>query len=471
MNEQLITDSAQKLIDETTVQKGPKKNVSGRVTFVGNPLKVFGVLFNHAYPLDLSITKYCFQGCPFCFATANKRATGDVIGKNEDPTSLFIRRLQKANGQGYNPESLIEYCLRNKYPIVFSNNVDPFMPASEHQFKLGERVLEACLEFRQPLWVQTKEVYYGERVKELLIQGKDIFHLYVSISTLDYEKAKRYETVAVTPQQRLERIREMTDAGMTATVALNPYCPEWQPDLAAYFDAVKACGAKGVYTDLLHFTPNQKKVMPKRFAEFTEKSNRYMDFDADVKIMEKLCAERGLKLHYTRRLPDDFYNGNALYKDEQLWPIDARKVMERVHQVWDQEKSPVLITWKDVNDYFEKFHKETWNHIFNMNEFAGVLWTDNEKFFQVKNALGPRNKMKNICRFIWNNPELQDHLFSFYTDVYQLVDSEGEEDGTPEIVTDDSDDLICVYAPGYTKDAYSFDQNDPEFANGLISLD
>jgi DNA repair photolyase len=244
----MIPEQSQNLIDETVSMADATAKLQGKVTFVNNPVKIFGILFNHAFPLDLSITKYCFQGCPFCFATANKRFKKDVIGKTEDPTDHFMRLLQKANGQGYEAQNLAEYAVRNKYPIIFSNNVDPFMPASESKFKLGERVLEACIEHKQPLFIQTKEVYYGDRVRELLIKGKDLFQVYVSLSTLDYETAKRYETVAITPDERLKRIKDLTSQGVQVVVACNPYVPEWMGNMKVFAQAVKDSGATGIFT-------------------------------------------------------------------------------------------------------------------------------------------------------------------------------------------------------------------------------
>lgn len=461
MNE--IPSSAQQLIDETA-----KDRTVGKVTFVGNPIKTFGIIFNHAYPLDVSITKYCFQGCPFCFATSNKRAVGDVIGKIEDPTDAFIRKLEKANSQGYDPSSLQEWCMHQKYPVVFSNNVDPFMPASEAKYKIGERVLEACLRNRQPLFVQTKEVFYGDRVRDLLVEGKDLFHLYVSISTLDYEMAKRYETVAVTPAQRLERIKYLTDRGVKATVALNPYVPEWQPDLRAYFQAVKDCGASGVYTYPLHLTSSQKKVMPKRMGNFINQSNRYDEFYEDCQLMETLCKELGLGLHYPRRMPDNYYNGDAMWGLGKIWPIDPQHFLEKVHKIWLEEKEPVAIQWKDIDAYYSQFPE--WENVFRMGELAGVMWTDNQTYFHVRNALGPKNKMKNIVRYIWNNPEEQDHFMSFYRTVFLLGDSEGLDKKEIELVRDDQQDLIYIYDPSYKRDPFYVDQAEKDF-KGFIELE
>jgi hypothetical protein len=100
-----------------------------------------------------------------------------------------------------------------------------------------------------------------------------------------------------------------------------------------------------------------------------------------------------------------------------------------------------------------------------MNQFAGVLWTDNETYFQVKSTLGSKQSIRNIVRYIWNNPTSQDHFLQFYTDVYQLVDGGGKKEGDAEVVLDDNEDAIYVYDPTYTLDNRYYDQADPRLAD------
>lgn len=401
-----------------------------------------------------------------CFATTNKRANNDVIGTLEDPTDMVIRKIQKANGQGYESTDLLEWCLHHKYPIIFSNNVDPFMPASEAGWKLGERILRACLEHRQPLFIQTKEVY-TRNVRDLIIEGRDIFNLYVSISTLDFETAKRYETVTPPPAERFRRIRDLVDHGVKVCVALNPYVPEWQPDLRAYFQAVKDSGARGVFTYPLHFTEKQKRFVPNSFGAFKgEKCNRYLEFYDDTRLMETLAQEMGLGLHYPRRVPNDFYDGNAA--GLKLWPIEAQPVVEMCHRVWRSEKLPVKLTWADVDAYYARFPE--WDQIFKIGCFAGILWYDTATYNSVRAALGGKNRLKNIVRYIFNHPEQQDHFLSFYYDFFPLVDSQGCEANEVDYIEDDQGDLVWIYDPGHRQDGFHWDQADPN-APDLVELE
>lgn len=456
----MVSMQAPPVVQESEISMAEAKAIGfGKVTFVNNPVKVFGIVFNHAFPLDLSIIKYCFQGCPFCFATANKRFKGDVIGKKEDPLNQFFKLMEKANGQGYDPHSFMEYVVRKKMPIIFSNNVDPFLPASELQFKLGERVLTECLRQGQRLFIQTKEVYPNEKVKELLIQGKDLFQVYVSLSTLDYDTAKKYETVAVTPQQRLERIAELTKHGVQVIAALNPYVPEWV-NLKEYVAAVKDAGCSGVFAYPLHLTSAQMKVMPKRFEPFAKLANRYEQFDEEARIIKGLTAEAGIGFYEPYHFADNaYYKGATAWKLPDVgWPIDAHWIHAEAKKVYDEEKAPVFIHWAFVDRFFSRFPE--WEAVFNINDFAGVLWTDNDSYFAVKSTLGKKNKIKNIVRFIWNNHDLQDKFMSFFADCFVLADGDGADE--IDFVTDDNGDKIWVYDPKYRAHATYWDQSDSE---------
>lgn len=444
--------------------------LDAKVTFVGNPLKLSGMLFNHTFPLDLSITKYCFQNCPFCFSNLNRKANDEVVGKTEDPTDSFLRLMFKAGGQGFDSQNIIEWCLNKKYPVVFSNNVDPFMPASEAQFKLGERVLRACLESRQPLFIQTKEVYTNDTIKDLLIQGKDLFRVYVSISTLDYETAKKHETIAITPEERLKRIKVLSDAGVKCIVALNPYMSDWQPNLDAYFKAAKEAGAVAVYTDVLHFSQTQKKVVSKaKLGQFIEKSNDYASFFEDVKLMKVLAKKYDLALGWNGSIEDSAYKESFFGSwKEQVWPIHAEGLIEKIHSIWLEEKAPIVITWPAIDAYFSKFPE--WNNIFRVNGFAGLMWLDNESYFQAKSALGAKNKLKNIIRFLWNKDQMDTKFLFKYENMFLMADSEGSKEDEIEILRDDADDQILVYDPNYKGDPLYFDQSS-DYASKVETID
>jgi DNA repair photolyase len=438
-------------IQEAGFTEGKAKKVmraSGeRITFSSGPMKMFGTLFNHPFPLELSLIKYCFQGCPFCFATANKRANDDVLGSPDDPTDMVIKRIQKANSPGYDSRNLIELCLHNKWGMVFSNNVDPFLPLSESKYHLGERILRTCLEYQQPLFIQTKEVFPNDTVRDLLIEGKHLFNMAVSISTINDDMARKYECGKVLPSTRLKRIEELTKAGMAVTSAINPYVPEWQPDLNAYFQAAKDAGCRGVYADALHFTPKQKKVVAKEMGVFANKCNQWSAFFDDCKMMKAVAAKHDLKLYYQAKLPDDFYGGNGL--GIATWPFDAHWFVEFMYALWEDQPGKYQITWTDVDKFYADKAGDLWNAVVRMSEFAGVLWYTNDMLKLVRDTLGKENSIRNIVRFLYNNPDLYENFIIYYPEVKMLMTSTSEapaeDDSDLTMVWDENDDLVYCF--------------------------
>jgi DNA repair photolyase len=422
----------------------PKKgDQPPKVTFSSGPLKMFGTLFNHPFPLELSITKMCLQGCGFCFATLNKKANKDMIGSIDDPTDAVIKKIQKAHSPGYNPHNLIELCLHHRYGMVFSNNVDPFMPESESKYKLGERILKTCLEYKQPLFIQTKEVYPNEIVKQLIIDGKDIFNVYISISTLNDETAKKYECGKILPSERIRRIQELTKAGVKVTMAMNPYVAEWQPDLKTYFKTAKEIGCTGVYTDNLHFTPKQKQELKGGIAGYKDRCNQWAEFYEDCMIMQKLADANGIKLYHQTKLPDDYYGGNGARIP--TWPIDAHWFAEFMYGMWKENQGMYMVTWEDVDNFYKDFASDIWTSVVSISEFAGVLWYSNDTFKNVRDTLGKENSIRNVVRFLYNNPHLYNNFINYYPEVKMLLEASGKNGELEPVLDEAEGDLVYCF--------------------------
>ncbi|MGZ3773024.1 MAG: hypothetical protein ACXVCY_04560 [Pseudobdellovibrionaceae bacterium] len=445
--------------------------IKNKVTFPNNPIKVIQIAFNNAFPIDITTCKVCPQGCPFCFNTLNAKANKSTVGNTENTSQIVIKQIQKAHGPGYNPENFLETCIRNRYPMVFSNNIDPMLPALEEQYKSTSKILEACLEHKQPLRIQTKEVYWGERQRELLIAGKDIFSMYVSISSLDYDKAKKFETVAVTPKQRLKRIYDLSKNGVKTCVALNPYIPELVPNLKEFFQAVKDCGAVGVYTHPLNFSDKQRKVLPDSYV-YKNLPNRHDDWYDTLPLMRKLCDDLGLKLH-AHQTPywsdPDFVNGWCL-DSEQTFDFNTIFFHNTVAEVFEEEKKPIEIYWEDYDKFYNNLNPKMWNQVFRIDELGRILCTTNDKIDRVNSQLGKKNTLRNIVKYMWNNPDESQNLLFYYFGYRIQVEVDAEtDDFTPQV--DEEGNLIYVFDGDYRNGGTIYDISDATNADALIQLE
>lgn len=429
-----------------------------RVTFVKEPIKPFSIMFEDACPLDLSITKYCFQGCEFCFANLNRKAANSMRGEIEDPTDKVIKLIQKSNGPGFDPTRFMEWCIRSNYPICFSNNVDPFMPASEEQYKCGERILRTCDEFGQRLVIQTKEVFYNDNIRDLIIANRENFQMYVSISTIDFEQSQKYETVLVPPMERLRRIEILAKAGVHVCVGLNPYVPEWIPNARDYCKALADHGVKGIFTSPLHFSRKQKTVVDKkRMGKYVEMANRFDQHEEDMEtVWRAMCNFFGLQLYYPtmQKRTMDFHHGITAFPMDETWPMQRGWIMCEIRKLYDEVKRPIEIRWQDFSDFYDE--QDEWSNPFKVDDIGMVVCHVTEQHKAFRSSLGKLNNFANISKLIWNNPELFDAGIDSEYDVYRkgILQDDGYI-----AETDESGNLIYVYDPDFSGEFNVWDQD------------
>lgn len=424
-----------------------EKNINAKVTFLPTPVKPIQMFLAHPYPLDLSIAKYCFMGCPYCFTNLNKKANKDTLGEIEDSTDIFLKKLQKANSPGYDPEDFVEYCLHHKYPIAYSNNNEPFMPALEHKYKSGERILRACLEYGQRLYIQTKMVYPNDTVKDLIIAGKDIFQVYCTITSLDDEKSLKGDATQTSATERFEKIEQLTSKGVHAVVACNPYIDELAGPLDKFFKRAKEAGFNGCYIYPLHFTKKQYKEVPESFP-YKEKGGEsgYDDFDLILPDIKKIAESMNFNLayHHDASTWGPYYKGNSRFKSEEMWPIDACRLLWQAYKTQIENDSPVLIEWKMVDFFFSQY--PVWDHVFNTTAFDNALCNSTEMHRMFRQTIGKRNKLKNIARFIFNYPhEFETDFIHHDRHVHLLTDTDPDDPKDYVFCEDDDDNFVYIF--------------------------
>lgn len=413
-----------------------------RVTFAKSPIRPFFVLFEHACALDVNLIRTCFAGCQYCFAVANRKAKDEVLGVSEDPTDYVIKKIQKSHSPGYNPRDYFEVMIRERYPIVFSNNVEPFLPAAEEKYRLGERMLKTCLEYKQVLRIQTKEVF-TPNVRDLIVEGKDLFNVYVSVTTLDDEIALKHETGCIPPSERLKRIEYLTSRGVEVCVGMNPFIPEWHTSpgktLKDFVKRIKDSGAVGIYTDPFHLTKKQEAVIAKDMLKY--QFNRFNEFFTfEVPLLEEWCAEVGLRLYYQGRHNDNFYKGFT--ERFKIFPFTGHHYARELYRIWkEQGENPLLVTWKSLEGFYSSH--PLWNHVIDVAGVDPVMANSTEGHRQVRSALGIKNTFGNILKFMFNNPGRPSGFIDAYCPY--LVDY--DDDGGLENMEDDDGNLYYIYDP------------------------
>ncbi len=172
-------------------------------------------------PFDRSINPYrgCEHGCFYCFA----RPTHAYMGLS--PGLDFESRLFAKRGAA---ELLEREIATPKYKpdvIAFGTNTDPYQPI-ERKFRITRSLLEVLQRARHPVSIVTKSnlVLHDLDILSDMARG-GLVKVFLSVTTLDRELARKMEPRAPTPERRLEAIEKLNEAGVPAGVMVAPIIP------------------------------------------------------------------------------------------------------------------------------------------------------------------------------------------------------------------------------------------------------
>jgi DNA repair photolyase len=109
--------------------------------------------------------------------------------------------------------------------IALGANTDPYQPA-ERELRITRSILEVLAECEHPFTIVTKSALV-ERDIDLIapMAAKDMARVYVSVTNLDAELARKLEPRASAPYRRLEAIKRLVAAGIPSGVVVAPVIP------------------------------------------------------------------------------------------------------------------------------------------------------------------------------------------------------------------------------------------------------
>jgi len=224
---------------ETLVEEEP-----GRPSTVVTAERVKSIISRNEspdIPFTCSINPYrgCEHGCIYCYARPSHAYL------NLSPGLDFETRLfAKVNAA----ERLREELARPGYEcstITIGANTDPYQPA-EREWKITRSVLEVVAECNQPVGIITKNALV-ERDLDILapMARKGLVAVFISVTTLDHDLARRMEPRASAPARRIRAIRELARAGVPVGVMVAPIVPLLTDSATEQIlEAAAAAGAK-----------------------------------------------------------------------------------------------------------------------------------------------------------------------------------------------------------------------------------
>jgi DNA repair photolyase len=235
---------------------------------------------------DASVNPYrgCEHGCIYCYARPTHEYLGFSSGLDfeskimvkEDAPELLRRELASPK---WKPQVL-----------ALSGVTDPYQPV-ERRLGLTRRCLEVLAEFRNPVVIVTKN-HLVTRDADLL--GELARHkaaaVFVSVTSLDSDLARRMEPRASTPERRLDAVSALSRRGVPVGVMVAPVVPALNDhEIPAIIGA--AVGAGAGYSGFVVVR------LPFAVKELFQKWLEHHYPDKKEKVLSRIRAVRGGKLN------------------------------------------------------------------------------------------------------------------------------------------------------------------------------
>jgi len=196
---------------------------------------------------DYSINPYrgCEHGCSYCYA----RPTHSYLGLSPglDFETIIIAKK--------NIEAVLRKELANRRyvpkPLNIGSATDCYQPV-ERSLKLTRSVISVLSEARHAFSLITKSSGV-ERDLDLIapMAEQKLAAVYVTITTLDADLARKLEPRAASPQRRLRTIRALREAGIPVGVSVAPQIPFINEDMEQVLEAAREAGASRAFYTVL----------------------------------------------------------------------------------------------------------------------------------------------------------------------------------------------------------------------------
>ena len=196
---------------------------------------------------DYGLNPYrgCEHGCVYCYA----RPTHSYLNLSpvlDFETKIIAKRnlaevlARELSARSYVPKQ-----------IVIGSATDAYQPL-ERELRITRSVLELLRSCHHPLALVTKGSGV-ERDLDLLapMAARKLAAVYVTITTLDGELARKLEPRAAAPHRRLRIIRTLAAAGVPVGVSVAPQIPFINDDMEQVLAAAYEAGARSAFYTVL----------------------------------------------------------------------------------------------------------------------------------------------------------------------------------------------------------------------------
>lgn len=196
---------------------------------------------------DRSVNPYrgCEHGCIYCYARPTHSYLNLSPGLDFETRLIAKRNVaerlrHELRQRGYRPGL-----------IAIGTATDGYQPV-ERELRLTRAVIEVLAEARHPFALVTKSSGVERDLDLIAPMARDgLASVFVTLTTLDADLARRLEPRAAAPHRRLRTLRTLAEHGVPCGVSLAPQIPFLTDDMEQVLEAAHAAGARQAFYHVL----------------------------------------------------------------------------------------------------------------------------------------------------------------------------------------------------------------------------
>jgi len=194
-------------------------------------------------PFDSSLNPYrgCEHGCIYCFARPTHSYLNLSPGLDFETKLIAKRNIAEVLRAELGRKSYVPS------PIVIGTATDCYQPI-ERELRLTRSVIELLKGTRHPFGLVTKSSAVEHDLDLIApMAAEHLAAVYVTITTLDGELARKLEPRAAAPHRRLRTVRTLAEAGVPVGVSVGPQIPFVNEDMEQVLEAAWEAGARSAF--------------------------------------------------------------------------------------------------------------------------------------------------------------------------------------------------------------------------------
>ena len=192
---------------------------------------------------DYGLNPYrgCEHGCVYCYARPTHSYLNLSPGLDFETKIIAKRNIVEVLRTDLAKRRYIPKLLN------IGSATDCYQPV-ERELRLTRGVIEVLQQVRHPFSLVTKSSGVERDLDLLAPMAADrLAAVYVTITTLDAELARKLEPRAAAPHRRLRTIRALADAGVPVGVSVAPQIPFVNDDMEQVLQAARDAGARTAF--------------------------------------------------------------------------------------------------------------------------------------------------------------------------------------------------------------------------------